>query len=1193
MKRSLLVATREMQNNLRRPMYWVWTLLFVFLAFGLSRGNVSIQTSGDNSVGGVKQWLTSEYSVAQLLSATNMMLAGFFTAIAAGLTIMNDHELRIPELLHSTPLRIREYVWGKFIGCMMTFTVIIGIQLLAMIFFYQVFPSPLADEIRGPFNLLNYLRPALMFSVPLVVFFSGLSFAVGTWTRRPILIFVLPTVLLLLFGVFLSNWSPGWLSNSMNRMLMLVDPYGNRWLTETWLKIDLGATHYNTQPIGYDAGFVISRLAFVLLGLAPVAWVARYYAGVVRMTRHGTVQAGGSAPSAPVTAPGPVVAANLTSLGMLNRPVGWIRGIGTVAYFELKLLIAHPALYLFVPFIIIQTFGQVFLNEGVFQTPVLFTSGVLAMRMMNTLTLLVCLLLMFYVVESLQRERAARLAPIYDSSGTPPFSILTGKVLANSLVGLAVLLATWITCVCALLWQGTVPIEIKPFLVVWGLMMLPTFILWSSFVSLLLAVTRNRYTTYATAGAALTYTFYRQFTGKMNWVGNWNLWSIGNWSDISTFEADGTAIIMNRMFVLSVAILFIYAAVKLHGRREFDASRIVHRLRPASLARLGLSAAPFLAAPLLLGTILWFQVQQGLQGKAIEKEQKNYWKQNLATWKDAPTPAISNVDLDLKLDPDRHWFQIQGSYVLKNQHEESLLQIPLTVGTHFEDMQWTLDEKQAEPDDRSRLMVFDLDEPLTKGQTVEIGFSYHGQYPKGISKNGGAQPQFILPSGVVLTSFGPTFTPVVGYVESIGVDEDNSYESKKYAEQHFEGVTPPLFGGGDTFNTRIRVTGPSRFVYNSVGTLTEMSVEGDQRTMVWESDHPVSFFNVVAGDWKVHEGEHTKIYYDPRHNYNIDEIAEGLDASYKYYSEWFAPYPWQELKLSEFANLATYAQGFPTNITFSEGIGFLTRNDGTRANATFLVTAHEAAHQWWGNLLVPGKGPGGNILSEGMAHFSTGLLIEQVKGEQGRIEFFDGIERTYGLSRRADAERPLVEIDGSRDGDTTVTYDKGGWVFWMLLNHMGRENNLEGIQQFVRHYSQSPDHPVLQDFVRALRPYAEDEEAYDRFTQQWFHEVVVPQYKLSDVKRVELSGGKWKTTGTIKNVGTGIMPIELCAAVGERFNDDGQQHPDFSEERTIVTLGSDDAMDFEIISDFKPDRVIVDPDRMVLQLKRKKSLFEF
>ena len=38
-------------------------------------------------------------------------------------------------------------------------------------------------------------------------------------------------------------------------------------------------------------------------------------------------------------------------------------------------------------------------------------------------------------------------------------------------------------------------------------------------------------------------------------------------------------------------------------------------------------------------------------------------------------------------------------------------------------------------------------------------------------------------------------------------------------------------------------------------------------------------------------------------------------------------------------------------------------------------------------ILTPGEGPGGNLLSEGAAHFSTLLLFEQLKGPKARIAF--------------------------------------------------------------------------------------------------------------------------------------------------------------------------------------------------------------
>ena len=1036
---------------------------------------------------------------------------------------------------------------------------------------------------------MNYVRPVLVFSLPMILFFAGVSFAIGEWTRRPVLIFVLPTVLLLVFGLFMSNWSPSWLTTQMNQALMLIDPYGFRWLRETWLKVDLGTDFYNTQPMVVDAVFAVSRVVFGLIGLGAAAVTARHFAHTFRAVRHGVYRpeqlgAGRSEAAA--------VGMESALPVMRMQPPGLLRGMLTVARFETKLLLFHPGVYLFIPFIILQATGTAELREGVFGTPLLHTPGTLAMGLMDTLTLLVCLLLLFFSVDSLERERSTGLAPIFHATAVPTFALLMGKTLAVAVLGALILLATLLACLVLLLVQGTVPIHLQPFGLVWGLMLVPTFVVWAAAVSFLMAVTRNRYTTFAIAAALLAFTFYRQFTGHMNWVGNWNLWGIAQWSDISRFELDGAAIVLNRLYVLALAVLLAFCSVRLFGRQDFDAAAVVRWFWPSAIARTVLRSLVFVLPPLALGIALWLSVNRGYQGQPSKDRQKDYWRQNMATWREAPDPALQHVELDLRLDPARRRFHAKGVYRLQNQRSEPLIQIALTTGLHWENEHWTLDGKSVTPEDRSRLLVFELPQPMKPDETVQIGFEYGGRFPRGISKNGGGTGEFILPSAVVLTSFSPSFVPVVGYVEEIGVDEENRYEPRQYDDHFYEGDTLPLFGTGDAFSTHITIHGPKDFIYNSVGVLEQSSTEGDERTVVWKSDYPVSFFNVVAGRWKVLEGERTKVFYDAQHEYNVKEMSLALESAYTYYSQWFMPYPWQELKLSEFANLATYAQGFPTNITFSEGIGFLTK-DKPGANAAFLVTAHEAAHQWWGNLLVPGKGPGGNILSEGTAHFSTGLLMEQVKGLAARIEFFETIERMYNERRSADAERPLVKIDGSKDGDTTVMYDKGGWVFWMLLNHLGRDKMLQGMQQFMRDFRAGTDHPVLQDFVAMMRPLAEDPQAYDAFVHQWFFEVVVPQYQFKDVNRRKLEGGNWEVTGLVSNVGTGRMPVEVTATAGDRFDDQGKPRPEYQDERQVVVLAAGEEASFTLVCAFEPKELTVDPDRLVLQLKRKQAQHTF
>ncbi len=1052
---------------------------------------------------------------------------------------------------------------------------------------------------------MNYLRPVLAFGLPTLVFYTGVSFFLGERWRRPVTVFLFPIALLLLCVFFLWTWAPTWLDPRINRLLMLVEPSGFRWINETWIKIDRGAGFYNTARVGIDLPFLLSRLAFLGLGLLGVVLAHRHLAahlqgeasgdgtrGWFRFRRAAVVTAGSETGGAVVAFP-----RSLSDLRMRTGGVGLGQGILAVAGTETKNLLSSPGLYLFGALILLQTLGTSLLAQGHLQTELLITPGTAAARSLNTLSILLGLLLMFYTVESLERERTTGLSAISYSTPSRTASLLFGKALANSAAGLLMGFATFLGCVITILIQGKVGLALGPFFLVWGLLLVPTLLVWTCFVIAVQAVGGQRYLTYGISMGVIVLTLYLQFTDRMNWVGNWWLWgtlAIGDqnwWSDLGTFALDGKAFLLNRFMVLGLAVFFTAVAVRAFGRRQADAIGSIHRIQPGPLWRSLLQLAAFALPSLIAGIALWLTVNDGFQGGAVRKKQHDYWKQNLATWKDAPQPAISDVDLDLRIEPERRWLESRGSYELVNDHDEPLKRFALTGGNHWEKVSWTLSGKPWKPQDHTGLYVFTPPAPLKPGDRLRVGFRFEGSFPKGITRNGGGAREFILPSGVVLTSFGPSFAPVVGYMEEIGIKEDeNDYEPRDYPDDFYVGRTDVLFGVGHPFATRIAVTGPADYTFNSVGTPISQKIAGGQRTVVWKSDYPVRLFNVVGGRWAVRRGQGTAIFYHPGHPYNIDEMSATLDAARRYYSAWFRPFPWRELKLSEFSNLATYAQGFPTDITFAEGIGFLTKGD-IKADPVFMVTAHESAHQWWGNLLTPGKGPGGNLLSEGMAHFSTALLMQQVKGASARMEFLKRIEENYGDSRRADAERPLVKTDGSRESDQTVTYDKGGWVFWMMDRHLGHERMLAGLRKFIADWGNGPDYPVLQDFTAAMRPFAADPAAYDAFVKQWFHQVVVPEYRLSDARLTGGSGREpWKVAVKVKNDGTGRMPVEVAAVTGERFTDKGKPRPGYQDVRRSVILAAGEEQTVEIPCSFRPERVVVDPDVKVLQLRRKAAV---
>ncbi|MBI3845424.1 MAG: hypothetical protein HY292_12385 [Planctomycetes bacterium] len=1196
--RFFAVFWLDLKFHLRRPLFWFLIAILAFTAYKMSSGEMRIQ-SGDSEVGGKKAWITSEFAFAQMISVVVFLFYSFFVAVGSGMTVIRDEDLRVGEIFHSTPLRPGEYVWGKFFAVLAAFFIAVGIDLALTALFYHAIPNADAAKFRGPFEIMNYLRPTLVFAVPTLIFLTGTSFAVGERSRKPILVFVLPVALILLCGFFIWNWSPTWLDPRWNQLLMLIDPAGLRWLTETWLKVDKGVDFYNHARIGFDSAFLLSRVAFAAIGLVGVAWSHKRFASTLR--GYVSPRAARRLLREPEARSTLDVDGSVSALHMHSSPVGFVRQTIDVARFELRGLRTQPGLYLFVPLILLETLGIALTQTGAFDTPLLATPGTFAVGCMDALTWMVCMLLTFYTVESLERERNTGLAAIYYATPVRTGAVLFGKALANSFVGVVVMVACLLAGAITFLVQGKVGFALGPFAITWGLLLVPTLLLWTSFVTLLYAIAGNRYTAYALSAAVLVLTFYLQRRNKLDWTINWGLLSALQWSDLGAYQLDRVALVLNRVTALGLTVFFTALTVRLFRRRDWDSARVVDAFRPASIGKSALRLAPWFVVPLVTWIVLAAQVRAGFDGKAAKIDQKEYWRKNIATWLDAPLPSTTLADLDFTVEPERRWFHAKGSFDLVNHQQVTLAKIPITIGNHFENVKWTIDGKDVTPEDRRFLCVFTPPTPLKPGDGLKLGFEYDGVYPKGVSEKGRGNMEFILPSGVVLGSFGPTFVPLVGFQEGIGIDDDNRSTSKVYPDDFFEGQTPPAFGNVEPYKTRVRITGPEAYTWNSVGVLKSEEVKDGKRTVVWESDYPVNFFNIVAGKWVVRRGTGTALFYDPQHAYNVDEMMESLDGSRRWYSEWFYPFPWPELKVSEFPALSTYAQGFPTNITFSEGIGFLTKSD-PKVKLAFFVTAHECAHQWWGNLVCPGKGPGGNLLSEGTAHFSTIMLLEQVKGLQARIEFCKGIEARYGDSRQVDSEKPMVKIDGTRDGDTTVTYDKAGWVFWMLQQLMGREANLKGCHAYFEKYVGNPDHPVLQDFIATMRPFAPDPEAYDAFVKQWCFDVVVPEYWLNDAKKSKATvDGKdeWTVTVTVENGGTGRMPVEVAAIKGDRFVEQTPDEaakaaamvsPDYRESRTQVTLGPGEKQTVTIRCAFEPDKVIMDPDAVVLQLKRKYAL---
>lgn len=1206
--RMLAIPLLELTTAWKRPINIIMLVVFGFMSFGFVMGGVQVST-GSADTGGAKIAINSAFNLAFADAALFALILPFFAAVACGMPVLGDFDRKINRLIAATPISHLGYAFSRFFAAFAVLFVILSAWTLFQIGFYEFIPLDPAERVRGSFQLWNYLFPKLLFGLPIVLCVGGLSMWLGVRSRQPVLVFALPVVIVVSGIFFVWTFNPEWLPLWVSQLMQFVDPTGFRWFIGTFVEEDRGVTFYNSAALAPSPLFLLSRVALCVFGLGAV-WMTgrglarREYTDLRAGDANQLLSAAKLATIRGATTEHAAIAARGGAPVSTSRAPGFLRGAIDIARLETRTLLRSPGVWLFGPLILVQAWAATSFRLGPLDTPLLITTGSAAASVFDTLTLLLCFLVLFYTVESLVREERCGLSAIFRAAPVPTASVLAGKVLANAamalvIIGCASLAIAMVLGKQALDTEIAIPFDVPVLFLILGVLLTPTLIVWGAFVTFLYALVRNRFVVYGLALGVLIGTGFATQFGYMNWVTKWHMWSSVEWSELDRLAFMWPAIAANRLLVLALAGFFIAATLSLWPRHVPDLRAVADQLKPWPLFRASL--VPILAALPVAGIAIFagLAVRSGYEGAPEREAQKAYWRRNSSTWENMPVPALDRVDGEVKLFPETRSLEVSATYVLRNPHVKPMAELPITVGSHFSTSDWTIDgvatdpEKRDQPlpciENRSGLYVIAPARALARDETVTVSFKLKGEFPKGWSRSGAGTGEFILPSGVVLTSFSPSFLPVVGFVEGVGVDTENRRDAREYPLDHWKTRVDPAFGPAWATEVRLAVEGPEDWKLNVVGVEKESTVTDGRRRTVWETEHPVRFFNIVGGPLEEKKGDAAVVYFSPRTPHNVDTMVKSLSAARKSYGAWFGEYPWENLRVTQFPGLAGYAQGFPGNISFSEGIGYMSRpigkdesEDGA-LDVAFYIVAHETGHQWWGNIVMPGKGPGGNIISEGLAEFSALMLVHHELGEDQAKTLRRRWERDYVFGRSPDDERSINRTDGTRPGDQVVTYQRAGLVFWMLREVMGEEQMLAGLRSFVEKWKNGVetadglDFPLIEDMVESLRAHAPDVAVFDAFVAQWIFGTALPELELGDVSVADAAGA-WTTTTELRNIGNGVVDVvvRVMGANAAEIQD------------VVVRVAPDTPASVVVSTSFKPAKIVVDPEVRVLFAGRKR-----
>ncbi len=179
---------------------------------------------------------------------------------------------------------------------------------------------------------------------------------------------------------------------------------------------------------------------------------------------------------------------------------------------------------------------------------------------------------------------------------------------------------------------------------------------------------------------------------------------------------------------------------------------------------------------------------------------------------------------------------------------------------------------------------------------------------------------------------------------------------------------------------------------------------------------------------------------------NAMDVAEATAQSIRYYAEHFGPFPYSKLALTQLPGRDS--QGWP-GLIFLSSYAFLTAEESetlhTSASHTLdhQIPAHEAAHQWWGDL-VTWSSYRDQWFSEGLANYCSLMMLQ----EKNPAAFRQIMEKYKQDLVEADKAGNLPKDAGPvtlgnrllsskfPEAYRIVTYGRGTWLFHMLRSMM-------------------------------------------------------------------------------------------------------------------------------------------------------------
>ncbi len=1134
-----------------------------------------------------------------------------------GTSILRDFQRDTVQLLFTKPVSKPAYLGGRWLGSFLTTVFAFSGMMLGT--FLGTF-APWADHTRiGPNHLWWYVQPFLSTIVVQIFFLGSLFFVVAALTRK---IFV---VYLQGVAVFMA-WIIGITVYGATRSLEhfwsgILDPLGVITLdnvTRYWTVIEK-----NTRLLPWDFSgdspgvFLYNRLLWTAVGVIALLVLWRLFpmsAEALTAVSQGKRAAKQHAADKEERRPARSLVA--AALPKVHQVFGWgttMQQFLSMARLRLRVIFKEVPFWAILGLMIVFAVNNGRFAGNVGEENVWPVTYLMLQAVEGSAMLFFYIVATLYAAELVWRERDNHFDGIHDALPMNETVDWLSKLLAIAVVELILLTATMLVGVMMQTIAGFHHYEFAMYFKELYLVVFPQLIGFAMLAMFVQTIVSNKFLGHGIvigvfAITPILYNFGLENTlllpgqtppyriSDMNGYGHFVpalLWSIVYWTAI--FGVLG---------VISIAYTRRGAESSLGSRTRLAVMR-APRLMPAGLVLIALA----------VGSGGWYYFNAHVLNRYTTANSRRHdqaeYERNYRKYRGVPQLKVTAVDTIVDLYPYQRSIDATGTFTLQNKTASPIGEIHLTGDVELQqDVTFDRPAQRVLQGPLNNFSIYRFATPVQPGEVVKM-VAHVKHVTRGFRD--GNEPAEYAYNGTFINN---GVFPAIGYQEGNELDDPRRRREEKLGPLHeMADRGDPVYSRQNlftnvqadwiTYHTVVSTT-PDQIAI-SPGYLQKEWTKNGRRYFEYSmgSTHIQDFFNYVSGRYDVRKDVYSgpngpvniEVYYDAHHPYDIDDMVASSKAGLKYDQQFFSPYQFTQYRIMEFPRYRSFAQSFPNTVPFSEGIGFIGRQEKpTDVDLTYFVTAHELGHQWWGHQLIGGNVQGSNMMSETYAQYTAYMIMQRKYGKDYMHRVLRHFLDRYLRGRAGEVrhEPPLSLVQR----EPYVWYEKGGQIMYTLADYIGEDKVNLALHNFLMQYRyanannqvDSADHaagaaamdqpyPDTRLLIEALRAQTPPDMQY--LIDDGFNRIVLYDNKAISAKWQKQADGKYHVTLEVQARkaqadGNGVespMPLNDLIEVGVFTGKKDEEKP-LSMRRERMTA---EHATYTFVVDQQPTRAGIDP----------------